>query len=121
MYPSHSPFPYFPHQQSDSRRFRIKFSKSTDRSAIENCRQFITEIYPQIPVREISAATCAESDSQAQMEDSQLISPESQHASISRTAGPISAGNSTSSASSKGLTLSDLANKVGNIKIYLNC
>ena len=117
MYPSHSPFPYFPHQQNDSRRFRIKFGKSTDRSAIENCRQFITEISPQIPVREISSATCAESDSQVQMEDSQLISPESQHVSISRTAGPISAGNSASSAS---LTLSDLANKVGNIKNCLN-
>ena len=59
----------------------------------------------QISVREISTEACVESDSQVQMEDSQLISPESQHAPVSKDA--------TAGAEARGLTLSDLANKVG--------
>lgn len=91
--------------QNDSRRFRIKFGKSSDRSAIEHCRQFVSEISSQISVREISTEACVESDSQVQMEDSQLISPESQHALLSRDA--------AAGAGARGLTLPDLANKVG--------
>ena len=79
---------------------------------MENCRQFITEISSQIPVREISAGACTESDSQVQIEDSQLISPESQHAQVTRVAGATAVSSSTAGASVRGLTLPDLANKV---------
>lgn len=51
-----------------------------------------------------------ESDSQVQMEDSQVISPDSQQVSRGTTRG---AGcSSTASAAASGLTLSDLAQKV---------
>ncbi|XP_068735713.1 meiotic recombination protein REC114-like [Montipora capricornis] len=84
---------------NDCRRFRIKFSKSNERSATENCRQFIAEISPQISVREISTGSSTESDSQVPMDvDSQLVSPESQHVQSNRVV--------------DGLTLSDLARKV---------
>lgn len=56
-------------------------------------------------MREISTEACVESDSQVQMEDSQLISPESQHAPVNKDA--------TAGAEARGLTLPDLANKVG--------
>ena len=105
---------FFPYQQNDSRRFRVKFRKSTDRSATEICRQFINEISSQISVREISVGTSTESDSQVQMEDSQLISPDSQHAQINRAAGPSTVSSCSAGASARGLTLSDLANKVSN-------
>ena len=56
-------------------------------------------------MREKSTEACVESDSQVQMEDSQLISPESQQLPVSKDA--------TAGAEARGLTLSDLANKVG--------
>lgn len=56
-------------------------------------------------MREISTEACVESDSQVQMEDSQVISPESQHAPVSKDAG--------AGAAAIGLTLPELANKVG--------
>ncbi|KAJ7382498.1 hypothetical protein OS493_034660 [Desmophyllum pertusum] len=96
---------------NDCRRFRIKFNKSSARSAMENCRQFISEISPQIPVREMPVAASAESDSQMHMEDSQFVSPDSQHVTNRGTAGSISCS-STTSASASGLTLPDLANKI---------
>ena len=56
-------------------------------------------------MREISTEACVESDSRVQMEDSQLISPESQHAPVNKDAG--------AGAEARGLTLPELANKVG--------
>lgn len=56
-------------------------------------------------MREISTEACVESDSQVQMEDSQLISPESQHAPVSKDV--------AADAEARGLTLPDLAIKVG--------
>ena len=111
---------FFPYQQNDSsRRFRVKFSKSTDRSATEICRQFINEISSQVSVREISVGTSTESDSQVQMEDSQVISPDSQHAQINRAAGPSTVSSCSAGASARGQTLSDLANKVSNHWSYI--
>lgn len=77
---------------------------------MENCRHFISKIPPQIPVREMPVAAAAESDSQLQMEDSQLVSPESQQVSRGAT-GTISCS-STAGAAASGLTLPDLAHKV---------
>lgn len=100
--------------QNDHRRFRVKFGKSTERSATENCRQFVTEISLQIPVREISTATNFESDSHVQMEDPQLTLPDSLHAQVSRAAGPSAMDISMAGTRPRGLSLSDLAIKVGN-------
>ena len=88
----------------------MQFSKSSDRSAMENCRHFISTISPQIPVREMPVAAGSGSDSQVQMEDSQVVPPDSQQVSRETTRG---AGyTSTASATTSGLTLPDLAQKV---------
>lgn len=77
---------------------------------MENCRHFISAVSPRIPVREMPVAAGPESDSQVQMEDSQVISPDSQQVSRGTTRG---AGcSSIASAAASGLTLSDLAQKV---------
>ena len=78
---------------------------------MENCRHFVSAVSPQIPVREMPMAAGTESDSQAvQMEDSQVVSPDSQQVSTGtkRDAGYSSTANATGS----GLTLPDLAQKV---------
>ena len=81
---------------------------------MENCRQFISAVSPQIPVREMPVATGPESDSQVQMEDSQVVSPDSQQ--VSRGS-KHDAGNSSqaASAAASGLTLPDLAQKVARL------
>ena len=82
---------------------------------MENCRQFISAVSPQIPVREMPVATGPESDSQVvQMEDSQVVSPDSQQ--VSRGS-KRDAGNSSqaASAAASGLTLPDLAQKVARL------
>ena len=90
----------------------MKFSKTSDRSAMENCRQFISAVSPQIPVREMPVATGPESDSQVQMEDSQVVSPDSQQ--VSRGS-KRDAGNSSQLSAGNGLTLPDLAQKVARL------
>ncbi|XP_022808314.1 meiotic recombination protein REC114-like [Stylophora pistillata] len=94
---------FFYKMNNDCRRFRIKFNKSTDRSAIENCHHFVSEISPQIPVRELPVST--ESDSQVPMEDSQPISLDSQPTNRGTTDG-ASCGSAT-----VGLTLPALASE----------
>ncbi|XP_067045822.1 meiotic recombination protein REC114-like [Acropora muricata] len=98
---------------SNCRRFRVKFSKSNGRSAVDNCRQVIAEISPHIHVREVSTACGAETDSQAQMDvDSQLVSPESQNTQGNAATVRSTTSNSIPSSDAKGLTVSDLARKV---------
>ncbi|CAH3159252.1 unnamed protein product [Pocillopora meandrina] len=97
---------------NDCRRFRIKFKRSADRLAIENCRHFVFEISPKIPVRELPAST--ESDSQVPMEDSQLILSDSQ---------PTNRGTTDSAgcgSASVGLTLPVLANKITSVESRLD-
>jgi len=77
---------------------------------MENCRHFISYVSPRIPVREMPVAAEPESDSQVQMEDSQVISPDSQQVSRGTTRGADCS--SIVSAAASGLTLSDLAQKV---------
>ncbi|KAL9963285.1 hypothetical protein ACROYT_G032470 [Oculina patagonica] len=77
---------------------------------MENCRHFISEISPQIPVREMPVATSAETDSQVPMEDSQLVSPESQL--VSRGTKSTITCSSTASAATSEFTLPDLAHKI---------
>lgn len=77
---------------------------------MENCRHFISAISPQIPVREMPVAAGPESDSQVQMEDSQIVSPDSQQ--VSRGTKRDAGYSSTASATASGLTLPDLAQKV---------
>ena len=89
----------------------MKFSKTADRSAMENCCQFISAVSPQIPVREMPVATGPESDSQVvQMEDSQVVSPDSQQQ-VSRGTKRDAGNSSTASAAASGLTLPNLAQK----------
>ena len=97
-------------QKNDCRRFRMKFSKTSDRSAMENCRHFVSAVSPQIPVREMPVAAGPESDSQVQMEDSQVVSPDSQQ--VSKGTKHDAGYSSTASAATSGLTLPDLAQKV---------
>ena len=89
----------------------MKFSKTSDRSAMENCRHFISAVSPQIPVREMPVAAGPESNSQAvQMDDSQVVSPDSQQ--VSKGTKRDASYSSTASAAASGLTLPDLAQKV---------
>ena len=91
----------------------MKFSKTSDRSAIENCRHFVSAVSPQIPVREMTVAAGPESDSQVQMEDSQVVSPDSQQ--VSKGTKHDAGYSSTASAAASGLTLPDLAQKVARL------
>ena len=88
----------------------MKFRKTSDRSAMENCRHFISAVSPQIPVREMPLTAGPESDSQVQMEDSQVMSPDSQQ--VSRGTKRDAGYSSTTSATASGLTVPDLAQKV---------
>ena len=100
-------------RQSNCRRFRVKFSKSNGRSAVDNCRQVIAEISPHIHVREVSTGCGPETDSQAQMDvDSQMVSPESQNTQGNAATVRSTTSNSIPSSDAKGLTVSDLARKV---------
>ena len=82
---------------------------------MENSRHFISAISPQIPVREMPVAAAGpESNSQVQMEDSQVISPDSLPVSTSGTKHDASYS-STASATASGLTLPDLAQKVARL------
>lgn len=77
---------------------------------MENCGHFISSISPQIPVREMPVAAGPGSDSQVQMDDSQTVSPDSQQVSRGTTRG--TGYSSAASATTSGLTLPDLAQKV---------